>query len=177
MKKNLPGFTLIELLVVIAIIGLLATLAVVSFGNARLKARDARRYSDVKQIMTAMQLYKDATGSFPNPATLGCPASASLGFYCLGHGDAGTCWGSGQHGCTVLDNALKPYLPKIPDDPENNTANAGDAYLYSFDGTGWIPGTVLTWGMNQATNPTTCFGGQYYGQWSTDHYWCATTLQ
>ena len=55
---NKKGFTLIELLVVIAIIGLLSTLAVVSLNNARGKARDARRVSDVKAIQTAIELYK-----------------------------------------------------------------------------------------------------------------------
>ena len=54
---NKKGFTLIELLVVIAIIGLLSTLAVVALGSARLKARDAKRVSDLKQIQTALELY------------------------------------------------------------------------------------------------------------------------
>lgn len=56
MKKE-KGFTLIELLVVIAIIGLLSTLAVVALGNARLKARDAKRQSDIKVLQTAIELY------------------------------------------------------------------------------------------------------------------------
>jgi prepilin-type N-terminal cleavage/methylation domain-containing protein len=51
MSKN-KGFTLVELLVVIAIIGLLATLAVVSFGNARQKANDAKRVADVRSVVS-----------------------------------------------------------------------------------------------------------------------------
>ncbi|HOZ36736.1 MAG TPA: type II secretion system protein [bacterium] len=47
--KN-KGFTLIELLVVIGIIGVLATLGVVAFGGARVKARDAKRLNDLNQI-------------------------------------------------------------------------------------------------------------------------------
>lgn len=64
MKKQ-QGFTLIELLVVIAIIGLLSTLAVVALNNARMKSRDAKRVSDVKQIQTALELYYNDANGYP----------------------------------------------------------------------------------------------------------------
>lgn len=44
------GFTLIEILVVIAIIGVLATLAFIYLGGATIKARDAKRMSDLNQV-------------------------------------------------------------------------------------------------------------------------------
>jgi len=65
MPKTKKGFTLIELLVVIAIIGLLATLSVVALNNARERARDSRRVSDIKQIQTALELYFNANDSYP----------------------------------------------------------------------------------------------------------------
>ncbi len=65
MKNQKKGFTLIELLVVIAIIGLLATLSVVALNNARERARDVRRVSDIRQIQTALELHFNAHNAYP----------------------------------------------------------------------------------------------------------------
>jgi len=65
-QKQKKGFTLIELLVVVAIMGMLAALAVVALNNARQRARDARRVSDIKQIQTALELYFLDNASYPS---------------------------------------------------------------------------------------------------------------
>jgi len=174
------AFTLVELLVVISIIGLLSTIAVISLNQARLKGYDAKRTADIKQIMTAMTLYYQDNGAFPNtgPTGLNCAAGAG-GWYCLGHGTAGTCWQGTDHGCTALDNALTPYMAKIPDDPINNTAFQGDAYMYNLNafGVGSLTGPALVWGYSEPTSANVCFGGTF-GTYdaSANRYWCAANL-
>lgn len=68
-KKN-KGFTLIELLVVIAIIGILAGIVLVSLGGARTSARDARRQSDIRQIVTAQELFYNDNSAYVASATM-----------------------------------------------------------------------------------------------------------
>ncbi len=123
MKKK--GFTLIELLVVIAIIGLLSTLAVVALGSARVKARDAKRMSDLKQVQTALELYYTDQNSYPSgPATLGGTSAACL-----------NASGWTTTGCS------SPYMAEVPSDPSSGsyvyTATTGS---YKIDAT--LEGTV-----------------------------------
>lgn len=58
------GFTLIELLVVISIIGVLASLAIVSYTSSQKQVRDTQRKSDLKQYQTALEAYANKNGSF-----------------------------------------------------------------------------------------------------------------
>lgn len=113
---NKKGFTLIELLVVIAIIGLLSTLAVVALGNARVKARDAKRMSDLKQIQTALELYYTDVGSYPD-------SSGNLGegnLTCLSNE------GFEAAPCTGTNNS-NPYMGNVPADPSIPNAH----YVYA----------------------------------------------
>ncbi len=125
--KNKKGFTLIELLVVIAIIGLLSTLAVVALNNARIKSRDARRVSDVKQIQTALELYLNDVGSYPE-STAGqgdCANSTQVDTegLCLSsdNGIAATCAGT-------------TYMAQMPADPlSDDDGGSGVPYCYTQD--------------------------------------------
>lgn len=60
------GFTLIELLVSMGIIAVLSGMAVFNFNQARMRARDVQRKSDLGQLQKVLELYKnDNKGKYP----------------------------------------------------------------------------------------------------------------
>ncbi|MDP3645644.1 MAG: prepilin-type N-terminal cleavage/methylation domain-containing protein [bacterium] len=120
------GFTLIEMLVAIAIIGILATVVIASLSSARMKGRNARRVSDLKQLQLAVVEYYDLNSGFPS---------------------TGGVWYSSAIGDQVDNNGgnwipgLKPkYVETLPTDPGGTKsadaacATAKAAYRYKSDG-------------------------------------------
>ena len=73
------GFTLIELLVVIAIIGTLSGIVLVSLGGARQRARDAQRFSDMRQVVTAQEMYYGINESYQTGTATG--TTLAIGTY------------------------------------------------------------------------------------------------
>ncbi|MCB9813642.1 MAG: type II secretion system protein [Pseudomonadales bacterium] len=62
---NNYGFTLIELLVVTTIIVILSAIGMVSFTNAGMGARDAKRKSDLETVRQAIVLYRSDGNGYP----------------------------------------------------------------------------------------------------------------
>ncbi|MDP3993506.1 MAG: prepilin-type N-terminal cleavage/methylation domain-containing protein [bacterium] len=147
MKKNSlknKGFTLIELLVVIAVIGLLSSIVLVSLNSARVKARDARRVADLRQISVALELYYDRYNAYPPYPTTGAAGGAGS--------DRGDWRNNTGYTASHPLGALKDagLMAKVPYDPGLNTYVGGGAagcgaaqfYAYWSNGRQYLLGAV-----------------------------------
>lgn len=132
------GFTLIELLVVIAIIGILSSIVLASLNTARQKSRDARRVADIKQIQLAMQLYYDASSTYPQtladlvPTYIATQPRDPVGQVAYPYD-----WiddGASYAVCANLEDGANQALKSDLDQSETNCNGADD--LKACDGTG-----------------------------------------
>lgn len=126
---------MIELLVVIAIIGILASLALVSFSGSQKQARDTKRKSDIKQYQNSLEQFANQNnGLYPSRTDLaGANASSAL--------------------CSDLSLSSCPEDPRYDDD---NTF----VYKYQSDGSGTptVDGTqYVLWGKLENPSTTTYF--------------------
>lgn len=94
-RKNFlsKGFTLIEVLIAIAMIGILASFIISNFAGIQQKTRDSQRKNDLNQIQTALGLYLQDYGQFPQSTTDGKIENAIWGGKWL------------------------PYIKELPEDP------------------------------------------------------------
>jgi len=96
------GFTLVELLVVVAVIGILSTLLTANFIGVRQRGRDAQRKSNLRQIQSALELYRADQASYPTAVNFpNCGATFTS------------------------PNGTSTYMQKIPCDP------TGTSYSYT----------------------------------------------
>lgn len=142
MKKK--GFTLIELLVVIAIIGILSTVATVSLVQARRRARDTKRISDIQQLRSALLIYSNQRATYP---------LTNLGTYPVGPRVLGTgmfkCLDPVDDGFHDVCDPASVIMQRVPSDPigyqYSKTGDSSYKIEFSLEGPiGALPGGQCT---------------------------------
>ena len=79
--ENKNGFTLVEIMIVVAIIGLMATMALPTFAQARNRAQGVRLAEDLRVFGDAFVLYAIENGNYPADSHLVLPAGAGMEDY------------------------------------------------------------------------------------------------
>ncbi len=148
------GFTLIELIIVIAVIGIISTLFSVNFLGAKQRGRDQQRISDLKQIQTALEVYRLDNGEYP----------ITTGSYYL---NANPCPAK-----SPFPPSTGAYMQQIPCDPAGrNYYNNGNYYYYSSDGSKYLLAACLENGNDPigsrgapspAPSNNNCSSGNWY---------------
>ena len=139
-NKQILGFTMIELLVVISIIGILASIALVSYTSVQKQARNTQRKSDLKQFQLALEQFANSNNGFYNSRL-----------------DENGAWGS-----TVCSDI---GMTNCPEDPSNDD-DSSYQYWYKSDGTDWGNPTAteyIFWGKIEKSTTTyliLCSNGQ-----------------
>lgn len=136
---NRRAFTLIELLVVISIISLLSSVVLSSLSATKAKSRDTERIQEMKQLQTAMELYRaDFNGNYP-----------------VGYDSALTSLGD-------LSVLVPQYISALPQDPFKTGA---EAYKYCNRSNGSLssgceasPRNDETYAIKFETEATSVFG-------------------
>jgi type II secretion system protein G len=137
------GFTLVELLVVVGIIGILATLLMANFIGVRQRARDAQRKSDIRQIQSALELYRSDIGSYPAALPV-CGSSLTGG------------------------TPVNTYMQKVPCDPSGSTYYNSGSYRYTGSGgttytlSGCLENTADSQGTSTSPGGTGCTTNWYF---------------
>lgn len=159
------GFTVIEMLVVISIIGLLSNITTATVSDARKKARDNVKISELTQINKALKMFYNEYGRFPKnylcnnsfidlwfsaTSPVGCPGNnkaftagacnAPTGGDNTGGGVSGTNYHDGE-GLLAFNASMQElvdagFLSAIPKVP------SGAGYCYYLDYQGSYRGTT-----------------------------------
>jgi prepilin-type N-terminal cleavage/methylation domain-containing protein len=124
MKKTKLGFTLIELLVVISIIGILAAVIFANVGEGGAQARDTERQADLRNLQSALELYKTRHDRYPE----GCRGPNQWSWQ---SGVGVECPSETQY----IEGLAPEFISALPTDPKTNGDNTGYAYRVNLDGT------------------------------------------
>ncbi len=166
-NKNRSGFSLIELLISITIIAIFLTVITSDFGQSKKMSRDAKRKTDLQNIQSALELYRNKYGRYPE----GCRGYTT---------NTNIVW-SGQKGTTFACSGNRDYIKdlapefiqRLPVDPLSVSGAHGYVYATNKEGSVYkimTLDTVETENVNQNHSFFRC-GDDYARGVGTGNSW------
>jgi prepilin-type N-terminal cleavage/methylation domain-containing protein len=131
--RDQRGFTLIELLIVIAVIAILAAAVFVALDPVQRfeESRDAKRWSDVENILNAVKVDQVDNGGSYVAAVSALTAGSEYQIGTAASGcDSGCTAVTTEAACVDLTALVtEGYLGSVPMDPSSGTAATTDYYM------------------------------------------------
>lgn len=132
------GFTLIELLVVITIVSLLTIVVTYSVREQGASTRDAQRQADLRNLQTAIELYKQRYGRYPEGCNGPVPSiNGILNPDTSWSGEPGTNYACSGDEDYIIDLAPE-FIRSLPTDPQRKDADSGYVYATNDEGSVYI---------------------------------------
>lgn len=142
-KLQTKSFTLIEILVTATIIGLLSSIASVSYSQFMKQSRDAKRKADLEQVRSALEMFRS------NPSLTAYPTPC-----------AATCSNMGLRFATGgITGGGYTYVEKLPQDPLSSRQYYYTGSINNYTLGSWIegsPGTGTTCGDCDVSGSSAC---------------------
>lgn len=126
--KTSQGFTLIEVLVVVSIVGILAAVIAVNAVDSGRQGRDAKRQADIRILQSAIELYKNKYGRYPE----GCRGPGQWS------GQQGSSYACSGGNTQYIVNLAPEFIPVLPVDPKLNSAFSNSGYVYRTNSAGTV---------------------------------------
>ncbi len=139
------GFTIIDLLIVIIVIGILATVAIVSYNGIQQQAQNVRRLDDIDKVASSLELYaKNNNGQYPATTN-----NDKANWKSVDVRTDSNCFNGSSQADWV------PSIDSLPQSTPNTGISAGvngesGCYLYASNGSEYV---LSAW--NMVSSPTT----------------------
>ncbi|MEY2664900.1 MAG: hypothetical protein RLZZ480_5 [Candidatus Parcubacteria bacterium] len=169
--KSTRGFSLIEIVTVISIMGVILSAVLFKITGIRQHGRDAERMSDLRELQSAIELYKQRYGRYPEGCNGPDTWSGQLGtdYACnRNNGIYAAYVGTGQYiiGHQAGITFAPGFISVLPTDPKLKDALSGYVYTTNSAGTVYklmarrtVESEVVTYSNKfkscDATNPGT----------------------
>lgn len=110
MKKSKSGFTVVEIMIVVIVIAILASIVIISYSQIQARSRDARRKTDISNLIKALELYYDDNGAYPTVTS--------------SDGSPGASWYSSDvAGWSAFKTTMASTIDSFPVDPRNSVGD------------------------------------------------------
>lgn len=156
LRKARAGFTKIEFSVIVSILAVLTAVTIFNLRLSQIKARDAQRKDDLRQIAKALGAYYEDHGAYPRAEE----ASGKMKACGCGSGTVACDWDRDEGLREFCDEKNVVYMIKVPGDP------AGQPQYCYWSGTGGNSFKLYAKLENsrdpEARGPYTCDGRDDY---------------